>query len=286
MVALCIVGHLVVDATNLDLNDEKDQMKLFWCLLSDVKRWYTEKYGEGSLENPSTLPKPSFVLLRDSPIGISIPMKLSKPDATPHQRWLLFPDSATRGEPVFDYLSDRKVIEALTQGETKRLKTRIRKKGSAYRRIHKNLMMADAAKVRPKMAQDIQTHLSLGVECFMNTYHQGVSVAIWEWFFSVELAVKLLHFDTHGREIQGHVLSRIIACLGPDAQTDLSSDPFLKAFPTQDAISYRYSNLVERDLRLADRYFDLTLRFLIRITHMRPPAVKSANGPGPDLPTG
>jgi hypothetical protein len=273
-----IIKNLITAVRNIDTSTSDGKLKLHMVLLHDIVDWYKSKYGKELLINPKTDNKPAYVQMRGIPVVVSLPMTLSK-IMNEKESALCFPDGATRGELVLDYIKNVDMMKILSEKEKIAMKKKIRIVLNNYRSIYKHFLCCNIQKEKFKNIQDIWKHLSFAVKNISDDYHNGVSIAIWEMFFAVELSIKLLYFDTNGTEIKGHQIDKIINKFDDPIKTDLANDDFLNVFPNSDlCIKYRYSELVEYDMKKINNYYQLSIAYISKITNKLSHSLTMKNG--------
>jgi hypothetical protein len=102
-----------------------------------------------------------------------------------------------------------------------------------------------------------------------NEYNRGVSIAIWEMFFAVELSVKLLWMDKNRDKAFGHDIKKIISKMNDQERIPLEDAVFYRKFPSfHDCIKYRYSEKVIKNIEIVNKYYNYTLDYLVIITSL------------------
>lgn len=258
-----ILNNLIIDTSNLDLEDKNDRLKLFYLLRVSVSNWYEKKYGKLNIENPDTKDKAGFIIINGNPYKVLIPMVISRPSRRKHERWIIFPDTVYRNEMIIEYIYDCKIIDTFDDRKKSAIIRKLKKIVVYLRKIYKSLITCSVQKSKKKQITDIWRHLNLAITNILEDYHDGVSIAIWELFFAVELAVKLLYYDKYNSVVRIHDLTKIIGMFDDELKVLLLGHDFFSSFPNKDScIKYRYSELIEYDLGKIHMYYMLTLDFL------------------------
>lgn len=263
-----IVDKLLLEVSNIDIKTEAGKTKAYILVLHQVVDWYEKKYGKILVEDPSIKDRVSFVIYKGSPMPLSLPMTINylENDKIP---MLEFPEKTKRNENILSYLNNEDFVKSLSIQEKKYLKNKIKKVLDLYREINSNILSCKVQIQKGKIITDIWKHLDIAAKNITEDYLGGISFAIWELFFSVELTLKMLYYDKYGKQIGGHNIGKIIKSFTESLQVALDGSAFIKKFPDDKmSIKYRYAELVEKDIYKVNAYYIVVLQFILTISKL------------------
>lgn len=244
------------------------KFKVYIAIRDRINDWYNEKYGEKAIKNPDINDPVSYVFFAGNPIQLTIPTIIARPSKKPHESWVIFPSGVMRNEDTLRYVDDQYLLRALTDVQKKSIKGKIDKNIRKIRRISLNLEFSDIPESE-KQKKDIMQHMYIVVRNICNEYNRGVSIAIWEMFFAVELSVKLLWMDKNRDKAFGHDIKKIISKMNDQERIPLEDAVFYRKFPSfHDCIKYRYSEKVIKNIEIVNKYYNYTLDYLVIITSL------------------
>ena len=208
-------------------------------LLNAARAWYYSRYGEEQCRAERDTIE-GAVLFRKIPTGLTIPL-VRKTAADDGHVWLQFLTKFSDGETTSEFLHARLPVESLSPKARSAFESSIKTTVSLTRFICTSLRMVNLADdKRREMCHSIVDRLNIGAGLVQQSNSRTRAMAIWEFFFAIELSLKTYIFQKGEIPEQTHSLTelektaRILGLVAPLAH--LSGLP-----ASHQAIQHRYA---------------------------------------------
>lgn len=258
------IDYLIEETSpNIDLSNEKHKIKLYFLIRDIIYRWYVNKYGMDSIEEKKDSRISAVILYSNSFLKINIPMTKLRPSKQKNEVWLVFISGIERKENIFRYFEIKNIENVIDKEKLDKVIKNTRKIIRLLRKMKIEYMFCNIAKEKQKQISDIWQHLNIATNDILTNSQKGISIGIWELFFAVELAIKLLYFDKINKSYYKHDIKEIIERLPIENKEQIKQTKFYRKFPDSKlCIKYRYSEQIVKNVKTIWDYYVMTIEIL------------------------
>jgi hypothetical protein len=186
-----------------DRNVKEYEDILIGNLFNAAKAWYHARYGVDACR-PANDSVEGVVLFRNTPVALSIPLTMRSAADDDEHVWLRFLTRFTEVELPATFLRTQLPLDSPDQEKRLNFETKIKSIVTLTRSICTSVRSVDLAEETSReMCHSVVERLSIGASLIQQGNARTRALAIWEFFFAIELLLKT--FIIQRGEIPEHI---------------------------------------------------------------------------------
>ncbi len=209
-----------------------------------IRAWYQDRYGPDAFE-PENDTLRGLVILRGTPVRLTIRTTLSKVEVENETAWLIFADSVHESEDVLSFFVSRPNLNAIAPDDRARLEASVTSIVTQSRRI--NLALQSASGLSPdakRLQEGVWGHIDKAVADILTLKPAIAAIGAWELHLAVEKAFKVFLYqnghDASSLKSLGHDMVKLDGA-AKTAGLTVSADALAKLPHWKVASSNRYA---------------------------------------------
>lgn len=196
-------GDAIEDKTN---STDYVARRWFAIIYHHVKNWYQEHYGDALHANESGRAH-GFVLVRNLPVELIVPLTRSKVEKPGETAWLSFPKEVESDEDPLRWLGKSPNVAALGEGDRKSLIKDVREIATALRSIQVNSMGIEPSDdAMYGLLNGVPAEFESAAQKAVRNDAAGRPGALWNVHLAIERALKAYGQHKAGRFREIHNL--------------------------------------------------------------------------------